>query len=105
MASRFESDFPWDAWASVHGESCTITPSGGSPTTVTAVFERGAVLEGQSEPRGNRAFGVLIVPPGSVSGWTPSVNDTVTIGSVDYEVDQIGELEPAVELQLVAVDA
>lgn len=113
MPSAFESDFfdgGWNVLATTHGESCIITPSGGSPQTVLAFFHRGVMLDSMSG-RGNfrradqarvREFGVLVVPPEAMTAWTPSANDTVVINGITYEVDEVGPQEPGISLQLVA---
>lgn len=106
MASSFEGDLfgasAWSVWSSVHGETVSYTPSGGQATSVTAVFDRGRCIDPKfTDTRGRRAFGVLTVPPGALSNWTPSTSDTATIAGVTYAVSFVGDLEPAVKLQLV----
>ena len=88
--------------ASIHGETVSYTPSGGSPTSVTAIFDRGRCIDPKfTDTRGRRAFGVLSVRTGALSNWTPSTSDVATIAGVTYAVSFIGDLEPYVKLQLV----
>lgn len=106
MASSFEGDLfgssAWDVLKAFHGENATITPQTGSVTTCKVIFKRGEVSEGVSDERGGRAWGTLLVPPSSVTGWTPTVGDVVVIGSVTYAANKVVRLEPDVELELIA---
>lgn len=111
MPSVWEDDYfgdaAWDVWNSAHAEEAVVTPAGSGATTIMAVFNRGQVLDGfdggESDDRGRRAFGVLIVKPDAVANWTPARGDQVVIGSVTYQVVEVGEMEPAIRLQLFAV--
>lgn len=106
MASSFEGDLfgatAQGVLASIHGEAVSYTPSGGQASSVTAIFDRGRCIDPKfTDTRGRRAFGVLTVPTGAISAWTPSTSDTATIAGVTYAVTFVGDLEPAVKLQLV----
>lgn len=110
MGNTFDSYFGeagWDLLTSQFGETgtVTITPIAGGvgPFTVKAIFQEGRVLDpqGSSDPREPGSFGVLLVRPSDVSTWTPAVSDRVSIGSVNYLVDSIGELDPILELQIM----
>lgn len=92
------------------GDLVTITPSVGAPSTVRAIFLRGETLSGRGESdRGARAFGVLVVKPSAIGGWTPTRSDQVVIGTVTYAVEDFDPPNPdlgypEVRLGLVAID-
>lgn len=111
MASRFDSMFRGGAWPAhlAHfggGQVVTITPYGGSATTVDAIWNPGRRLyEVLDDGARQASSGVLRVALSEVSGWTPDVRDTVTIDSVAHAVVAIARPDgaPVVELELEAV--
>lgn len=110
MTTSFESDFfgasAWSLLKSQHGVAATITPQavGVGPFSVTAIFQGGRVIDGSSEPRELDSFGVLLVKPADVSGWTPQQGDAVTIGSATYKVESHGQSDALIELQIVTTN-
>lgn len=110
MTSSFESDFfgasAWSVLASQHAETVTITPQavGVGPFTISAIFQGGRVIDGPGEPRELAQFGVLLVKPANVPGWTPAQGDAVAIGSADYKVESHGTRDALLEIQIATTD-
>lgn len=112
MGTLFDDMFSssWTVLVKPHGETgtVTITPAavGVGPFTVSAIFQAGRVIENKSvsDPREPSGFGVLLVNPSDVTGWTPAVGDAVSIGSADYAVESVGQETPVLELQIATTD-
>lgn len=105
---RFDSQFQgatWNAHLATFGEPITLTPGatgGPSAATVSAVVERGRILDGvNTDGRSSAAFAVVAIKPGAIASWTPDTRDTVTFDGVLYAVEHIEQLTPVVELQVV----
>jgi hypothetical protein len=106
VSSLFETDFlggGWELLLSVHGESVSITPVGGSVSSVSAIFEPRRIIDGYF-PDGelSESFAVLRVKASAITNWTPRTGDKVVARGVTYAVDAMGPSLPVVELQLVA---
>lgn len=113
MSSTFDSDFFPGAWgllAAVHGETgtVTITPlAGGGPYTVSAIFQRGRVIDttGEQDERKYEQMGVLLIQKDAIPNYTPIYGDAVAIGSENFLVHSYGERFPILEIQIVTKDA
>ena len=89
----------WEIFAADFGISVTYTPSGGSPATITVIWNKGDILPGHVfDGEQLLTTGTLLANAEDIAA--PSLSDTFTIGGVVYAVTGIGRTTPFVELQL-----
>lgn len=101
----FVSDRAADAAACVteQGETVTYTAFGGSPVSVTAIWdplESSPETPGEGRMRTQR--GTLQALPSAIT--TPDERDTFTIGAVVYAVERVAQREWLLEFDLVRMD-
>jgi hypothetical protein len=86
----------------MQGVSITYTPAGGSAATVTALVGKEVSQEIEAIGQGDRTKKITRSVTVAVADVTGGINATVTIDSVQYEVDSITDAEAGyVTLSLV----
>ena len=86
----------------LQGVSITYTPAGGSGSSVTALVGKEISQEIEAQGQGDRTKKITRSVTCEAAAITGGINATVTIDSVEYEVDSIAEAEAGyVALSLV----
>jgi len=99
--SQFKNDFalsPTDLLEAAFGDNITYTPSGGSPSTLTARWYPNENI-GFSIGGDNADFGVIRIAAADISN--PTSADSIAISGVTWSIVQIGKESPFWELLLV----
>ena len=100
--TTFETEFLADAWpdlAAEFGESVTYNPDGGSPATITVVWQPDSIMDGYYEDATmDVKLGVIRCSSADVA--TPDICDTFTIGGVTWAVKAIRDQAATVTMQL-----
>lgn len=108
MATSFDTMFgnTFGAHLNHFGESATIAPVAGGSFSVSAIFERGRMIDPASgtDAREPDSFGVLVVRLSDVPSWTPAPGDVVTLASGTYSVEFYGKKTPVLEVQITTTD-